>query len=65
MQQDRLAELQRAKSTDAERAQLKNKLLSVTDQRADIAQHYAVRTHSAQMALWPLTALNRRAWYVR
>ena len=45
MQQDRLAELRRAKSTDSERAQLKKKLLSVTGQRADIAQQYAVRTH--------------------
>ena len=43
MQQDRLSELRRAKSTDAERAQLKKKLLSVTGQRADIAQQYAVR----------------------
>lgn len=50
MQQDRLAELQRAKSTDNERAQLKKKLLSVTGQRTDIAQQYAVRTISAQIA---------------
>ncbi|KAH9983439.1 hypothetical protein BJV74DRAFT_797421 [Russula compacta] len=40
-QQGRLAELQRAKSTDTERAQLKKNLLSVTSQRADIAQQYA------------------------
>jgi hypothetical protein len=50
VQQDRLAELQRAKSADKERAQLKNNLLSVTGQRTDIAQQYAVRTLSAQMA---------------
>jgi hypothetical protein len=50
MQQDRLAELQRAKSTDKERARLKKNLLSVTSQRTDIAQQYAVRTLSAQMA---------------
>ena len=50
MQQDQLTELQRAKSTDKERAQLKKKLLSVTGQRTDIAQQYAVRTLSAQMA---------------
>jgi hypothetical protein len=51
MQQDRLAELQRAKSTDAERARLKKNLLSVTGQRADIAQQYAVRTHLAQIVI--------------
>jgi len=50
VQQDRVAELQQAKSTDKERAQLKKKLLSVTGQRTDIAQQYAVRTLSAQMA---------------
>lgn len=48
VQQARLAELQQAKSTDRERAQLKKKLLSVTGQRTDIAQQYAVRTLSAQ-----------------
>jgi len=48
MQQDRLAELQRAKSTDAERAQLKKSLLSVTNQRANIAEQYAVCAHSTQ-----------------
>lgn len=41
VQQDRLSELQRAKSTDKERAQLKKKLLNVTGQRTDIAQQYA------------------------
>jgi hypothetical protein len=51
VQQDRLAELQRAKSTDKERARLKKNLLNVTGQRTDIAQQYAVRTLSAQMAL--------------
>ncbi len=50
MQQDRLAELQQAKSTDKERAQLKKNLLSVTGKRTDIAQQYAVRTLSAQKA---------------
>ncbi|KAI9462755.1 P-loop containing nucleoside triphosphate hydrolase protein [Russula earlei] len=40
-QQKRLAELQRIKSTHAERAQLKKKLLIVTSQRADIAEQYA------------------------
>jgi hypothetical protein len=48
--QDRLAELQRAKSTDKERARLKKNLLSVTGQRTDIAQQYAVCTLSAQKA---------------
>ena len=51
MQQDRLAELQRVKSTDKERVRLKKNLLNVTGQRTDIAQQYAVRTLSALMAL--------------
>ena len=46
MQQDRLVELQEAKSTDTERVQLKKRLLSVTSQRADIAEQYAVCAHS-------------------
>lgn len=46
VQQDRLAELQEAKSTDTERVQLKKRLLSVTSQRADIAEQYAVCAHS-------------------
>jgi hypothetical protein len=50
VQQDRLAELQRAKSTDNERARLKKNLLSVTGQRTDIAQQYAVRSLSTQLA---------------
>jgi hypothetical protein len=50
VQQDRLAEIQRAKSTDKERSQLKKNLLSVTGQRTDIAQQYAVRTLFTQMA---------------
>jgi hypothetical protein len=48
VQQDRLAELKKAKSTDAERAQLRKSLLGVTRQRADIAEQYAVCAHSTQ-----------------
>jgi len=41
VQQDRLAELQRVKSTDAERTRLKKNLLSVTGQQANTAEQYA------------------------
>lgn len=48
VQQDRLSELKKAKSTDAERIQLRESLLGVTRQRADIAEQYSVCAHSTQ-----------------
>jgi structural maintenance of chromosomes protein 5 len=55
VQKDRLSELRRANSKDAERAQLKKNLLSVTRQRADVAQQYAVRIHPARGTYASLT----------
>ncbi len=59
MQQDRLTELRKEKSTDKERAELKKNLLKVTRQRTDIAQQYAVRVslHPASAPSLPLTVL--------
>jgi len=59
MQQDRLTELRKEKSTDKERAELKKNLLKVTRQHTDIAQQYAVRVslHPASARSLPSTVL--------